>query len=102
MDSIQSPARAIHGLRRPGPGTESLAENSARLPGAVPERARVGTSGGRIGPLIRRTEMKMRLNSIIQSAAAVAVAGLTVLAGAQQPLQLGGVPCASPPFLHCP
>jgi len=46
--------------------------------------------------------MKLSRNSINQLAAALAVAGLTVLAGAQQPLQLGGAPCASPPFLHCP
>jgi pimeloyl-ACP methyl ester carboxylesterase len=46
--------------------------------------------------------MKQRFNPILMLVLPVALAVLTTWAGAQQPLQLGGAPCLTPAWLHCP
>src|SRR5215471_17697027 len=46
--------------------------------------------------------MKKQFNPVLMFALPVVLAVLTAYAGAQQPLQLSGAPCTTPPFLHCP
>src|SRR5215472_13557996 len=46
--------------------------------------------------------MMRRFNPVLMLALPVVLAMLTGYLAAQQPLQLAGAPCISPPWLHCP
>src|SRR5215470_13123475 len=51
---------------------------------------------------MKRRNMEKRLNPVLMLSVPVVLAVLTAYAGAQQPLQLSGAPCVTPPWLHCP